>query len=114
MPRRSLDRRLETLESGADVEPELPFDVDDIREGNYDEAHPAAPLSRKTCEHFAAVFPGERSAEEMHRESVERAIDRLENPEDYPDFNFHQYEPVELSPEEKDALDAAFGVEPDT
>lgn len=100
--RRNLAERVDELEGNGTGRPYSP---EDFRTGNYDPTDYFTPLTFEAAQRVAEASPRDVSAEEIHEESVEKAVEHLEN--DTPGWDT-------LTTEEKNQLDDEFDVEPDT
>lgn len=72
-------------------------------------ADPFTPLTRKQAADDVEFYGLDETPEELRRQSIEWAIDRLENPEDYPALG-----EAELTDADRELLDETFGVTPTT
>lgn len=59
------------------------YTAEDFRTGNFDPADPFTPITRQQAANLAEMFESGESPEEIRQASIEQAIDRLENPDDY-------------------------------
>lgn len=114
---RRLEKRVAELEDDGSESngdgvpfPASKYTPDDFRTGNFDPRDPYTPYSQKQAEQFAALFPeDDEMPEEIRQRSIETAIDRLKNPEDYPAPG--EYELIE---EDYRVLDELCGGDPPT
>lgn len=115
--RKDLERRLEQLADGGSGNggggstffPHSEYTPEDFQTGNFDPADPFTPLTREQAADDVEFFGLDETPEELRRQSIEWAIDRLENPEDYPAPG-----DVELTDADREFLDQTFGVTPTT
>lgn len=113
---RSLEKRLNALEDDESESndgvpfPASKYTAEDFQKGNFNPTDPYTPFSSQEAETHLEMFPeDDRSPAEVVEDSLELAIDRVENPEDYS-------LPGEetLTEADKRALDRAFDVTPAT
>lgn len=113
--RKDLERRFETLAADGDDDgdrgffPQSKYTPEDFRNGDFDPADPFTPFTREEAADVVELYDRDETPEEVRQQSIELAIDRLENPEDHP-----APREMELTKEEKDRLAKMFDVVPAT
>lgn len=110
--RKDLERRFETLAADGDGDaeggffPQSKYTPEDFRNGDFD---PFDPFTREEAADVVKLYDRDETPEEIRQQSIELAINRLENPENHPAPG-----EMELTKEEKDRLAKMFDVVPAT
>lgn len=111
--KKDLERRFENLANEDDGDrgffPRSEYTPEDFRTGNFDPDELFTPYTREQVEETVEWLDLDESPEELRQRSIKRAVDRLENPEDYPAPG-----EMDLTKEDKEFLDATFDVVPAT
>lgn len=111
--KKDLERWFENLDDEDDGDsgffPQSEYTPEDFRTGNFDPDELFTPYTREQAEETVEWLDLDVSPEKIRQASLERAIDRLENPEDHPAPG-----QAELTSEEKEVLRERFDVEPAT